>query len=147
MNLPHICCKIIHLLDKTRSHRRGINASCINVCQCAIQRFLHSHNGPCILFPISKISKNARWNNILTDRAWKNLWLTLQQLFTFCSKTCLVALLIRSILHGKNYTSALALMQFLKHKIDVLIEQQGMFRFNYTFACYTNTNIVKNVDE
>ena len=35
-----------------------------------------------------------------------------------CSKTCLVGLLIRSIFHGKNCTSASARVQFFERKVE-----------------------------
>ena len=55
----------------------------------------------------------------------------------YVEKTCLVGLLIRSILSGKIFSCA---------KSNELTDQQGMFCFNHASAFYMSNNIVKNVD-
>ena len=60
---------------------------------------------------------------------------------------CLVGLLNRSILRGKNCTSASVRVQFSSAASNELTDQQGMFCFNQASAFYTSNNIMKNVDE
>ena len=66
----------------------------------------------------------------------------------FCSKTCLVGLLIRSIFRAKKCTSASARMQFFSsEKSNELTDQQDMFCFNHVSAFYMSNKIEKNIDE
>ena len=51
----------------------------------------------------------------------------------FCSKTCLIALLIRSVLRRKYCTSASSV------KSNELTEQQDLFCFNHAFDFYTDS--------
>ena len=55
-------------------------------------------------------------------------------------KTCLVGLLIHSILRGNN-------CRFSSTKSNELTDQQDMFCFNHAYVFYTSNTIMKNVDE
>ena len=64
-----------------------------------------------------------------------------------CSKTCLVGLLNRLFIRGKNRTNASARVEFSSEKSNELTDQQDMFCFNHASALYTSNNIEKNVNQ
>ena len=57
--------------------------------------------------------------------------------------SCLVDLLTRSILRGKNCTSDSVWVQFSRAKSNELTDEQYVFCFNHTSAFYTSNNIMK----
>ena len=85
--------------------------------------FSFLHENRCVLLQISLgfVPKGAIDDTSAPVRAW---WLTsvaplcTSLIIWFCSNTCLVGLLIRSIFRGKNCTSFSARVQFFERKIE-----------------------------
>ena len=98
-------------------------------------------------FALEKVQATIFSLHIYRSDTQKSIQASLQMRFRVCNKTCLVGLLIRSILRQKKCTSASVRCSISSKKLNEFTDQQDMFCFNHASALYMSSNIVKNVDK